>query len=136
MRGWKEKLVSAGGKEILLKAVVQAIPMYIMSYFSIPSSLCEEIQRFMNKFWWSDLEGDYKIHQQSWNHMAKSKFAGGMGFKHLHCFNLALLAKQGWRLISSLGSLCAQVLKAKYYPHSDFLHAKNCYALSYLWRTL
>ena len=90
----------------------------------------------MNKFWLGDLEGDCKIHWQSWTHMAKSKFDGGMGFKHLHCFNLALLAKQGWHLISSLGSFCAQVLKVKYYPHSYFLHAKRCHAPSYLWRSL
>ena len=34
--GWKEKLLSAGGNEILLETVVQAIPIYAMSVIKIP----------------------------------------------------------------------------------------------------
>ena len=41
--GWKEKLLSAGGKEILLKAVVQAIPTYAMSVFKIPNFFAKEL---------------------------------------------------------------------------------------------
>ena len=50
--GWKEKLLSIGGNEILIKAVVQAIPRYTMSCFLIPKGLCEEIEGMIRKFWW------------------------------------------------------------------------------------
>ena len=46
-----------------------------------------------------------------------------MGFKQLKQFNLALLAKQGWRLQIGSKSLLFLVFKAKYFPNSDFVQA-------------
>jgi hypothetical protein len=46
-----------------------------------------------------------------------------MGFRDFHSFNLAMLAKQVGRLIDNLESLCARVLRAKYYPNGDILSA-------------
>ena len=52
LSGWKEKILSMGGREILIKAVAKAIPTYTMSYFQILKSLCDEMEAMMRKFWW------------------------------------------------------------------------------------
>ena len=49
---WKEKLLSKASNEILIKAVAQAIPTYIMSCFKLPDTLCEELMSMIRNFWW------------------------------------------------------------------------------------
>ena len=68
--------------------------------------------------------------------MCVPKERGGMGFRDLHCFNMALLAKQCWRLLSEPKSLCARVLKAKYFPEGDLLNCSLKKGSSYTWHSL
>lgn len=64
------------------------------------------------------------------------KKQGGMGFRDLHCFNLAMLAKQIWRLVEAPESLCGQILRAKYYPSRDLLKAELKKGASFTWQSL
>ena len=49
LQGWKEKLLSQARKELLLKAAVQAIPMFAMSFFRLPVGLCQDIEMLIRK---------------------------------------------------------------------------------------
>ena len=72
----------------------------------------------------------------SWRKMCKSKSDGGMGFRNLQAFNLAMLAKQAWRIMKNPNSLIARIYKAKYFPFSDILSAKLGCSPSYTWRSI
>jgi hypothetical protein len=51
LNNWKTKFLTQAGKEILIKAIAQAIPTYCMSVFLLPKLLCREIQGMMQCFW-------------------------------------------------------------------------------------
>jgi len=135
LNNWKSRLLSLAGKEVLLKAVVQAIPTYSMSVFLLPVSLCKELNQLMQSFWWGHLSNDSKIHWMSWARMGRAKSVGGLGFRDLLMFNKALLAKQCWRLIQYPHSLISQILKAKYFPNSSLLDSESGKRPSFIWRS-
>jgi hypothetical protein len=47
LNNWKVKFLSQAVNEVLLKAVVQAIPTYNMSVFQLPATLCKELEGLM-----------------------------------------------------------------------------------------
>ena len=123
LAGWEEKLLSKAGKEILIKVVAQAIPTYTMSCFKIPDSLCKELIGVIRNFWWGQKREVKKMAWLSQYKLCEPMAKGGIGFKQLKQFNLALLAKQGWRLQMQQDSLAYRVLKAKYFPRCEYIQA-------------
>lgn len=57
-QGWNKKFLSHGGKEVLLKAVALAMPIFSMNVFRLPRDICDEINSILAKFWWGS--GDKK----------------------------------------------------------------------------
>ena len=136
-QGWDKKTLSKGGKEVLLKTVAQTLPNYAMSVFLLPLDLCQQLERLMCKFWWkTNSKKERSIHWQSWSNMCKRKSYGGMGFRSIRDFNLALLGNQGWRLLKYPDKLVSKVYKARYFPHGSFLNATIGNNPSYIWRSV
>lgn len=74
------------------------------------------------------------MHWRSWDWLTTPKSLGGMGFHDMALFNQAMLGRQGKRILSSPDSLCARVLKGRYFPQGDFWHAEVPRSASYTWR--
>jgi hypothetical protein len=136
IQGWKERFLSKAGKDVLIKACAQAIPTFAMSCFDLTKTLCDEMSTMICRFWWAQHDKENKVHWLSWEKLTRSKRDGGLGFRDLYGFNMAMLAKQAWRMLISPDSLCAQVLKAKYYPHSTILEAVPRDGMAYSFRSI
>ncbi|CAN1289445.1 hypothetical protein LINPERPRIM_LOCUS20282 [Linum perenne] len=51
-------------------------------------------------------------------------------------FNMALLGKQAWKLVSDPNALVCKILKAKYFPKVDFFSAELGNNLSQVWQSI
>ena len=61
---------------------------------------------------------------------------GGLGFRDMRIFNQAMLGHQCWRLLTESNSLCAKVLKGRYYPNCSFTDSGPTRSSSFTWRSL
>lgn len=55
------------------------------------------------------------MHWIAWDNICQEKKAGGMGFCTLREFNLAMLAKQGWKILQNDEILLSICLKGRYF---------------------
>lgn len=136
IKGWTSRFVSMGGRKILIKAVLQAVPSYAMSFFKLSISLCHNIEQSCAKFWWNDSQGKRGFHWSKWENLCKPKSVGGLGFWSIRAFNKALHANQIWRIILAPNSLMVRVLKGRYFKDTDIMTSNLGYNPSYIWRSL
>jgi hypothetical protein len=62
IQGWIEQMLSVGGKDMLIKSIVQAIPTFSMSCFKLPRGLCIHINSLIRNFWWGSKKGKRRTH--------------------------------------------------------------------------
>ncbi|XP_057425990.1 uncharacterized protein LOC130719383 [Lotus japonicus] len=122
LKGWKESALSRAGREVLIKAVAQAIPSYVMSCFILPDGICDQIE-------------------------GVSTGSGGIlfvGLKVMADWGLETSSLLIWLLLGKLGGescpnqirFLAKVFKAVYFPRASIFRAKKGYRPSYAWSSI
>lgn len=66
-----------------------------------------------------------KAHLKSWRKLADLNENGGLGFREMQIFNIALLVRMAWRLYANPDALCAMVLKGLYFLRKELGVAKK-----------
>ncbi|KAL0456055.1 UNVERIFIED_CONTAM: hypothetical protein Slati_0944700 [Sesamum latifolium] len=135
LHNWVAKKLSQEGRAVLLTIVLQTIPTYAMSCFRLPDSFLSDLESIMADFLWHDDE-ESRIHWMAWAKLCKPKSEGGLGFRRLKEFNLALLAKQVRRITLCPRNMLHTVIRIKYFPGSTIFEARLGACPSYTWRSI
>lgn len=116
----------------MLKHVLSAIPTHASTCFELPMSLCKRIQSALTRFWW-DSADKKKICWIAWSKITLPKIMGDLGIRDIQLFNIALLAKQAWRLVSTPDCLLSRILLGKYWQNRSFLDLPPTPSSSHGW---
>lgn len=100
-----------------------ALPVYTMNCFKLPKGICDEITSILQHYWWTKGTGSRSMHWLSWNRMGFPKCEGGLGFRDIEKFNVAILGKQAWRFLQTPHSLLSRLLRGRYFEYTNILNA-------------
>jgi hypothetical protein len=92
LSSWKGKLLSVGGRLTLINSVLSSLPMYMMSFFSIPRGVLKKLDFFRSHFFWQGDENKRKYRRAKWSILCQPKEQGGLEIHDLHLKNVALLS--------------------------------------------
>jgi hypothetical protein len=114
LEAWGNNYVSLGGRIILLNAVLNAIPIFFLSFMKILVAVWKKVRRIQRDFLWGCRGGRKRISWVKWDTVCKPKKLGGLGVRDVRAVNISLLAKWRWRLLEDDQVMWKEVLKGKY----------------------
>lgn len=82
--GWQNRFLTHAGKEVLIKSVASAMPVFTMNSYKLPMEVCSELESLFSKFRWGSTNEKRKMSWLSWDRLTFAKQYGGMGFKSLY----------------------------------------------------
>ncbi|XP_073358207.1 uncharacterized protein [Aegilops tauschii subsp. strangulata] len=77
---WKGKLLSYGGRLILINSVLTSLPMFLLSFFEVPVGVRKRLDFYRSRFFWQsdDLKRKYRL--AKWDIYLSSQGSGGVGY--------------------------------------------------------
>lgn len=121
---------------MLIKAVLQAMPIYYMSTTILPTQVTKTLNALIRRFFWGSGDKDRYMAYIAWDTIIKPKEVGGLAVRDLKTVNEALVLKSLWKLVTGSIAPWVQLTKAKYLPRSNIWSSKRTYNCTLFWRSL
>ncbi|XP_071694498.1 uncharacterized protein [Rutidosis leptorrhynchoides] len=112
---WKMRTLSFGGRLVLLKSVLNSLPLYYFSLFRAPTCVLKLLESVRRNFFWGGGGGDPSGKKMTWVKWVTTCLPyglGGLNVGSLKGKNLALLDKWWWRFKTETNCLWFKIIRS------------------------
>ena len=113
LNNWTYKLLSLGGRLVLVKSILTSLAVYWLTLARMPSSILNHIKRYIFNFLWGCSQGKQRYHLADWSTISRPYALRGWNIKNIEWFSLALRTKSLWLVLNGTG-LWSHTIKSKY----------------------
>lgn len=126
LSGWKSKPLSYVGRQTLIKAVVSAVPSFVMHTFHLPKVITSRMDSLIRDFFWG-FSNNHTRHwyPKAWSAICLPKDDGRLGLRRMGDKNLALIMKLAWSIVKQPSKTWVQLIKQKYLRGKKLLDAQH-----------
>nr|GEX71441.1 hypothetical protein [Tanacetum cinerariifolium] len=104
--------LTSSGCLTLIKPVLGSLGIYYLSIFKAPETILNSIESLRSRFFWGGSQDSRNMAWVKWSQVLPYFEKGGLQIGSLKAFNLALLQKWHWRLLSSPNNMWVNIIKA------------------------
>jgi hypothetical protein len=122
LASWKAKLLSLGGRLVLIISVLSSLPMFMLYFFEVPRGCLRKLSTISRFFWQYDQQKNYRL--AKWYIICQPKEQGGLAIQNLDIQNKCLLIKWLFKLYNE-DDLWQQLLRNKYFKDKIFSQFKK-----------
>ncbi|KAE8681196.1 hypothetical protein F3Y22_tig00111338pilonHSYRG00169 [Hibiscus syriacus] len=112
LASWKGKVLSMAGRRTLIQAVTSAIPIHTMQTNILPAAICNRLDSINQNF----------VRRRR------------IGIHKTRVMNLALMAKNGWKMFQRKDLLWCKIFREKYLKQEMYMSIKKRENSSSTWR--
>ncbi|WVZ54040.1 hypothetical protein U9M48_004908 [Paspalum notatum var. saurae] len=134
LSNWKGKMLSYGGRLVLLNSVLPSLPMFMISFFEVPRGILKKIDYFRSKFFWQNDSHKKKYRLVKWLLICLPNDEGGLGVQSLEIQNKCLLSNWLFKLCNEAG-MWQELTKNKYLNGKPLAQVENKLGDSHFWRS-
>jgi len=132
---WKGKMLSVGGRLVLINSILSNLPMFMLSFFEIPKGVLKKLEYFRSRFFWQNDQHKKKYRLVRWPIICQPKEQGGLGTQNLEIQNKCLLSKWLFKLLNEDG-IWQELIRNKYIKNKTLSQVTKKPRDSHFWMGL
>ncbi|KAK1277342.1 hypothetical protein QJS04_geneDACA023549 [Acorus gramineus] len=136
LQPWMMRFLSLAGRAIVLKSIIQTIPLYLFHVTWVPDWVVEKMDMLARRFLWGSGNQSKGIHYVSWDKVTRSTKEGGLGLYRMATLRNAVAIKRAFQLLQDSHSLWSHVIQVKYKWNGNPWELPNCNSSSMLWKCI